>query len=56
MMTEEEEILPERLNFVQTALPHPRKYIPYLKELIKKDHGSGEIDGFCANNGLSPGS
>ena len=34
MMTEEEEILPERLNFVETALRQcPGEYIPVLKQL-----------------------
>ncbi len=57
MMTEEEEILPERLNFVETALRQcPRECIPVLKELlIRGTMEQGEIVGFCATNGIPMG-
>ena len=57
MMTEEEEILPERLKFVETALRQcPGEYIPVLKELlIRGTMEQGEIDGFCATNGIPMG-
>ena len=57
MMTEEEEILPERLNFVETKLLQcPKEYIPVLKELlIRGTMEQGEIDGFCVNNGIPMG-
>jgi hypothetical protein len=57
MMTEEEEILPERLNFVETALRQcPGEYIQVLKELlIRGTMEQGEIDGFCATNGIPMG-
>jgi hypothetical protein len=57
MMTEEEEILPERLNFVETQLLQcPKEYIPVLKELlIRRTMEQGEIDAFCATNGIPMG-
>lgn len=57
MMTEEEEILPERLNFVETALRQClEEYIPVLKELlIRGTMEQGEIDGFCATNSIPMG-
>ena len=57
MMTEEEEILPERLKFVETALGQcPGEYIPVLKELlIRGTMEQGEIDGFCATNDIPMG-
>lgn len=57
MMTEEEEILPERLNFVETALRQcPGEYIPVLKQLlIRGTMEQGEIDGFCATNDIPMG-
>ena len=57
MMTEEEETLPERLNFVETKLLQcPEEYIPVLKELlIRGTMEQGEIDGFCATNGIPMG-
>jgi hypothetical protein len=57
MLTEEEEILPERLKFVETALRQcPGEYIPVLKELlIRGTMEQGEIDGFCSTNGIPMG-
>ena len=54
MLTEEEEILPERLNFVETGLRQcPEEYIPVLKELlIRGSMEQGEIDSFCARNNI----
>ena len=57
MMTEDEEILPKRITHAQTALRKcPGAYIPVLKEpLIRGTMEQGEIDSFCATNGIPMG-
>lgn len=57
MTTEEEEILPERLSFVETKLLQcPKEYILVLKELlIRGTMEQGEIYGFCAINEIPNG-
>jgi hypothetical protein len=57
MMTEDEEIPPERMTFAETALRQcPKEYIPVLKELlIRGTMEQGEIDGFCATNDIPMG-
>jgi hypothetical protein len=57
MMTEDEEIPPERMTYAETTLRQcPKEYLPVLKELlIRGTMEQGEIDAFCTTRDIPMG-